>query len=145
VVCGLDGSSSAEGMLAEAAGWAHALRVPLWLVQAVEGAPALETSDGAELADSTEARYLQAQVDRLAAAGVEASPDVVHDRHPGAALVGWLNAQPGTMTVLATHGRTGLAAVELGGTAGAVVRNATGPVVLRRPAGLDAPDRTRDA
>jgi nucleotide-binding universal stress UspA family protein len=38
--------------------------------------------------------------------------------------------------VLATHGRTGLAAVTLGGTAGAVVRHAHGPLLVRRPPDL---------
>jgi nucleotide-binding universal stress UspA family protein len=152
VACGLDGSRWAEEMLPEAAGWAAALRVPLWLVRAAEGAPALAGPAGADdwqgseddlddgdAVDSPDARYLRDQAARLAAAGVQSTPQVVRDHHPGAALVGWLNAEPGTMTVVATHGRTGLAAVELGGTAGAVVRNATGPVLLRRP------DRVRPA
>jgi nucleotide-binding universal stress UspA family protein len=128
VACCLDGSPRAETMLAEAIGWAGALDVPLWLVRAVDQAPAL--------AAETERAYLADVAADLARRSVAAEWELVADRHPGAGLVSWLNEMPATLTVLATHGHTGLAAAALGGTAGAVVRHAEGPVVLRRPPDL---------
>lgn len=128
VACCLDGSARAESMLDLAAAWAKALGVPLWLVQAVADVPPLAWDE--------ERNYLVGLVAALAERGVAAERELVGERHPGAGLVAWLNEQPGTMAVLSTHGRTGLAAVTLGGTAGAVVRHVHGPLLLRRPPDL---------
>ena len=62
--------------------------------------------------------------------------ELVAATHPRPGLVAWLNERPGTLAVLATHGHSGLAAVALGGTAGAVVQGCHGPVLLRRPPDL---------
>ena len=128
VVCCLDGSARAETMLEAAVGWSRALAVPLWLVRAVAELP--------PLAYDEERSYLEGLTAALAERGVAVERELVGERHPSVGLVAWLNERPGTMAVLATHGTTGLAAVTLGGTAGAVVRHAQGPLLLRRPADL---------
>ena len=76
------------------------------------------------------------RVTSLAEQGITARRELVVARHPAVGLVSWLNERPGTLAVIATHGHTGLASVALGGTAGAVVRAARGPVLLRRPLDL---------
>jgi nucleotide-binding universal stress UspA family protein len=128
VVCCLDGSTRAESMLDAATGWAKALDVPLWLVRAVAELPPLAWGD--------ERSYLDRVAAKLAERGIPAEREIVGEQRPSVGLVTWLNERPGTMGVLATHGTTGLAAVALGGTAGAVVRHAHGPVLLRRPGDL---------
>ena len=115
-------------MLDLAVGWSQALGVPLWLVRAVADLPPLAWDE--------ERSYLARLVAGLAERGVAAERELVGERHPSVGLVAWLNERPGTMALLATHGRTGLAAVTLGGTAGAVVRRAHGPLLVRRPPDL---------
>jgi nucleotide-binding universal stress UspA family protein len=131
VVCGLDGSTRAESMLAAAAGWSRTLDVPLWLVRAVPHLPPLAWDE--------ERSELERVAAALAERGVAAERELVGEQRPSVGLVTWLNERPGTMAVLTTHGTTGLAAVTLGGTAGAVVRKAQGPLLLRRPADLGHP------
>ncbi|MPY96304.1 MAG: hypothetical protein GEV08_25550 [Acidimicrobiia bacterium] len=123
----VDGSEHATALLAEAVRWARILTMPLVVVRASSDAPAAHDEGDEALVGVLEAE--------AGGAGAEARGVVVRGHDPRAALVDFLGAVP-TVGVLATHGRSSLAATMLGGTAGAVVRDATGPLVLRRPPSL---------
>jgi nucleotide-binding universal stress UspA family protein len=125
----VDGSEHAAALLDEAIRWSVGLSVPLVVVSASSAAPAAHEH---ELEAEADVDRLQA---RAGAAGVAASGVVVEGRDPRGELVRFLDAVP-SLGLLATHGRSGLAATVLGGTAGAVVRNAGGPLVLWRPPSL---------
>jgi nucleotide-binding universal stress UspA family protein len=123
-VC-LDGTVWAEGSLPEAARWAAALHVPLWLVQGIgpEGAP--------WGTDVVETSYLHEVAERWRPTGLDVEWDVVHDPHVGRGLADWLNEEPNTLTVAATHGRSGLERVALGGVTNQLLRHLRGPMVLQ--------------
>jgi nucleotide-binding universal stress UspA family protein len=125
----VDGSEHAASLLGEAARWSAGLSVPLVVVSASSAAPAAHDH---ELEAEADVRALEA---RARDAGLAVTGVVVEGRDPRAELIAFLDARP-TLGVLATHGRSGLGATVLGGTAGAVVRNARGPLLLRRPPGL---------
>ena len=84
-------------------------------------------------ADVVETGPVHALAEQLAGSGLDVEWETIHDRHPGKALVHFLNDKPGTLTVVATHGRTGLSRVLAGSVASEVVRHSAGPVVVQRP------------
>lgn len=122
-VC-VDGSEWSASIVPEAARWAAALDLPLRFVQGVDGDPAA-------------GRPLDAnRVDELAlqwrSTGLDTGWELVHDGRNGRRLAAWLNEVPGTLTVAATRGRSGLARGGLGGVANQLVRHTKGPMVLQR-------------
>jgi nucleotide-binding universal stress UspA family protein len=123
-VC-LDGSPWAEQLLPEAARWAHALGVPLWLVQGVRAG----TRDDRE--PMTVTAHLRQLAERWRSTGGAVEWEVVHDPRVGRGLEDWLNDEPATLTVAATHGRSGLKRAMLGGVANRLIRHACGPLVLQ--------------
>jgi nucleotide-binding universal stress UspA family protein len=123
-VC-LDGSPWAERLMPEAVRWAGALDVPLWLVQAVGPEGSQHQPD---LVDTS---YLRGVAERWRPAGLDLEWDVVHDPHAGRGLADWLNDDPTTLTVAATHGRSGLERATLGGISNQLLRHLSGPMVLR--------------
>lgn len=125
----VDGSEHAASLLGEATRWATTLAVPVVVVSASSAAPAAHEH---EVEAEADVHTLEARARR---AGVTTTGVVVQGRDPRSELVAFLNAEP-TLGVLATHGRSSLASVVLGGTAGGVVRNAVGPLVLWRPPSL---------
>ncbi len=131
VVVGYDGSNFAASIVSEAAGWAKALVVPLWIVEALD--PSDSQRAGSDVLESGPVHLL---AEHLAGSGIDVEWETIHDRHPGKALVHFLNDKPGTMTVIATHGRTGVSRMLAGSVASEVVRHAAGPVVIQRPTQL---------
>ena len=131
VVVGYDGSDFAASIVSEAAGWAKALVVPLWIVEALD--PSDSQRAGSDVLESGPVHLL---AEHLAGSGIDVEWETIHDRHPGKALVHFLNDKPGTMTVIATHGRTGVSRMLAGSVASEVVRHAAGPVVIQRPTQL---------
>jgi 2-polyprenyl-6-methoxyphenol hydroxylase-like FAD-dependent oxidoreductase/nucleotide-binding universal stress UspA family protein len=126
VVACTDGSSLAAEVLPAAGGLARDLGVPLWVVQVVEeGAAAGE--------DVTESAMVHRLVEGIARNGIDLEWDVLHGRHPAAAINDYVNAQQGAVTALATHGRSGLRGTMMGSVAKQVVRHARGPVLVYRP------------
>jgi nucleotide-binding universal stress UspA family protein len=125
-VC-LDGSPWAERAIPEAARWASGLHVPLWLVQGIGPRPC---GDGQQ---QVETGYLHHVAERWRPTGLDLEWDVVHDLHVGRGLADWLNSEPATLTVAATHGRSGMKHGMLGGVAHHLVRHTRGPMVLQRP------------
>jgi nucleotide-binding universal stress UspA family protein len=120
-VC-VDGTDWSAAVVPEAARWAAALDVPLWFVQAVPPRPqerALDTNTVHQLAATWHGT------------GIDVEWDVVHDPRVGRGLLDWLNEVPGTLTVAATHGRSGLARAGLGGIANQLIRHTKGPMAVQ--------------
>lgn len=121
VVACLDGSRFAEQALPVAQGLAEQLDVPLVLVQVVE-----EAGPGAPL-DVPESGYVEHQARALTG---EVSWEVLHGDDAASAIAAWIGDDPGTVVVLASHGRSGLSQLVLGSVAAGVIRVATGPVLV---------------
>jgi len=126
VVC-VDGSQLSEASVADGARWAGALRVPLWLVQALQ--PGISAEIGRQ--ESSYVHNLARDLTGLAA-GVEW--DVLHSASPANAILDSFG-DASTLLVMASHGRIGFRRIVLGSVVGEVVKKALGPVAVRRPAG----------
>ncbi|MDH4147801.1 MAG: universal stress protein [Acidimicrobiia bacterium] len=126
VIVGLDGSPYARAVLPEAAGWAAALGVPLWLVEVLD--------PGAAGSGPAESSTVRAEARRIDAAGLDVEWEVLHGAHPARSLVDWAATVPGSMLAIATHGRTGVRAVLSGSVATEVIRRAPAPVLVQHPA-----------
>ncbi len=74
-------------------------------------------------------RRLEAQAEALRAQGIEADVEVAHGYAP-AAIAGEAARLPGTLLVMATHGRAGLDALFAGSAAAQTVSRFCGPVLL---------------
>lgn len=131
VVACLDTSNWSEEALPEAAGWARALSVPLWLVEVIDPSVSAGRTGG----DLSESTYVHSVARDLKSAGIELEWETLHDDKPAAAIVRFAGEQPSTLTVLATHGRSGVRRAIAGSVAGAVIHDATGPVLVMRPTG----------
>ena len=129
VVAALDGTAFSDQILSEAASWAHDLGVPLWLVEVLDPSAAVR-------AGATESGTLQADARRLADCGVLLEWETLHGKHVGPTLLDYVNSVPGTLTALATHGRTGIAALLVGSVAEHLVHHCQGPMALQRPAAV---------
>ena len=123
VVACTDGSSFASLAVDIAARFARDLDLPLWVVDAVEP-------------DQGDTPFVVALGHELAALGIKANWDTLHSHRPGPAIVDFVDAEPGTISVLATHGRTGWRELLMGSVATNVVRHAKGPVLLARPTAI---------
>ncbi len=130
-VC-LDGSEPAGQLIPIAASWAKELSARLWLVevQSPENRPAADQ-------DIVESGYLAQVGERLRADGIDAEWDVLHDKSPDKALVGFREHQPVSLIMIATHGRTGLRRVAFGSVAMHVARHAKSPVLMYHPVSTD--------
>lgn len=128
VVVGYDGSEFAASIVSEAAGWAQALAAPLWIVEALD--PSDVQRAGGDVVETGSVHFL---ADHVSGSGIDVEWETIHDRHPAKALVNFVNDKPGTLAVVATHGRTGLSRMLAGSVASEVVRHAVGPVVVQRP------------
>lgn len=126
VVACLDGSAFAEQALPVAHALATQIDVPLVLVQVVE-----ESSVGAPV-DVPESGYVDHQARSLPG---EVSWEVLHGTDAASAITAWIGDDPGTVVVLASHGRSGLSQLVLGSVAAGVVRVAAGPVLVVPAAG----------
>jgi len=124
VLCCIDGSEFSEATVREAAKWANAMKVPIWLIQA------LDPKDGAA---TTESGYVRNVARELNNQFGEVEWDVVHGSHPGDAIAVYANEQPGTVTVTSTHARTGIDRILHGSVTDEMVRHSEGPVIVYRP------------
>jgi nucleotide-binding universal stress UspA family protein len=123
VAC-LDGSEVAERALPVAAELAHRLTTELVLIRVA--------SDGRGAgSDLSGLAYLHD-----AAEGLPGPPplfDVLHDRYPAAAIATYAGDRSDTITVMATHGRSGLRGVLMGSVARGVAHAARCPVLVVPP------------
>ncbi|HUY77257.1 MAG TPA: universal stress protein [Ktedonobacterales bacterium] len=144
----LDGSSRAERALPIALQLATALRLPLTLARVIPPISPLPTALGApvdpvvyqRLIDDTAAearRYLERQATEVRKRGIVAET-IQPNGDPGVELLALCASEPIALTVMTTHGRTGLARAALGSVADQLVRGATPPVLLIRAAGGDS-------
>ena len=135
LVC-LDGSPEAEAILPVAERWAKLLSLKVWIVQVVE--PDASKIPALELGSETlnESGYVHRIATEMGGT-MSIGFDVLHDRHPhhpAAAILRYAEALPRPIIAMATHGRTGLRRLAMGSVTMAVVRHATGPVLVIRPA-----------
>jgi nucleotide-binding universal stress UspA family protein len=82
--------------------------------------------------------YLDAVAARLRPKGLNVQARVVLDESPAAAILREAQARNADLIALATHGRSGLSRLVLGSVTDKVLRGATVPVLVQRPA---APER----
>jgi nucleotide-binding universal stress UspA family protein len=124
VVAPLDGTAFSTEILPEAARWAQALRVPLWLVQVinadVRSEPGLESG------------WVRHQAERLSGSGIDVEWEVLHGS-PAKALLQWLHAGPHTLTALATHAPHGVRTFFTPSVADQLLHLSPGPVVVELP------------
>lgn len=149
IVVPLDGSPLAEEALDQATELARRLDIPIHLVRVVDtyrtqavpaAGMALDYSLLAELAEEEmeDARaYMKEQTDKLTAAGLSATGDVLHG--PIAQQIVDA-ANDDDVIVMSSHGRTGIKRWFLGSVAEEVMRRADCPVLLHR-----ASNRENDA
>ena len=125
VLCAVDGSDFSEVMLGRAAVWASVMKVPLWLVQAVE------PGSGADVPN--ESGYLHNLAASLKSDHGGVEWDVLHGRHAGRAIAEYANEQAGTLTVVATHARQGFDRLVHGSVCADIVRLCSGAVLVYNP------------
>jgi len=137
VVACVDGSDRSELTLAPARAWADLTGEPLWLLE-VES-PRDPDDDLPQ--DVVEGGHLAALGHKLGAEGW----DVLHDRHPAAALAAAASdpANPTGLLVLANHGRTGWDRIHQGSVTATVIHHAPVPVLVI-PAHAPADGEARD-
>jgi len=119
VVVPCDGSHLSEAALPAARRWADLLDVDLWVVSSIDPGAA-RGSRGPD--PDGEARYV-----RRIATELGASWEVVHGADVAKSIVQW--AGP-ALIAMTTHGRSGLSRIALGSVTTAVVRWASGPVLV---------------
>ena len=126
VLACIDGSELSETILPAACRWARAAGAPLWLVHVVE--PGASAAGGG--ADSN---YIHRVAEDLDTDNIDIEFDVLHGDHPGESIAGYAGLEAGTLTALATHGRSGLRSITMGSVAMEVTRRSTGPTLVVRP------------
>jgi nucleotide-binding universal stress UspA family protein len=145
ILVALDGSALAEQALEAAAAMARFRDAEVSLIQVVP--PVLDVPDqmlpmpaGYDHALTGECRdqaqdYLDDLVERLRGDGLRAGAVAVVGWSIAGTLLEAAAAPDVTMVVVATHGRGGLKRLALGSVADKLVRAATVPVLVQRPAG----------
>ena len=123
----VDGSEFSESALPLAVAWGIGLEARPWVVEVLDPAQervedVVESSYAARLA-----RHLSAQSHH------QVQFEVLHNKHPGAAIGQFAESIGASLIIASTHGRTGLARLALGSVATEIVRHAPCPVVLNRP------------
>lgn len=119
VVAACDGSPVSEQVLPDAARLSDELGVALWIVTALGLEQPLLTGSSEQ-----ESNYV-----RRLATGLAAEWDVLHGANPAQSIVDW---EPSAMIAMTTHGHGGFRRLRLGSVTAAVIRHATGPLLIRR-------------
>ncbi len=154
VLVPLDGSARAEQAVSYAAAMAEQFGAPLRLLHAFEGLDkaryTLATTEGeldrrmwqrsGSAEDMTVAmqEYLDQQAATLSQRGLAVETvvvDVVSGGSAAGAILAAAEREPGTVVVMATHGRGGLGRLLFGSTATDVLQKAVVPILLIRVAG----------
>lgn len=121
IIVSLDGSAYSEEVLPYAKQIAQATGAEVQLNRVVDSAKEIASASN----------YLR----KIAGTLGEHVDINVHQGDVAAAINKQIKAEPNSLAVLATHGRTGLREVVLGSTALAIVRGAGKPVLVYRPRG----------
>jgi nucleotide-binding universal stress UspA family protein len=140
VLIPLDGSPLAEQALAPALELARLLEAPCGLLRVVQPhSSGRGSGDLPEVAKAEE--YLGGVAAHLREGGLRVRTQVVVARHAAEAIRKVAAAQTDSLIALATHGRAGLSRLLLGSVAGKLIRAATSPLLVYRPAGRRKPAR----
>jgi nucleotide-binding universal stress UspA family protein len=124
VLIPLDGSALAEQVLGPAADLAQVLEAPCELLRVID------PTDG-EVEQEAEA-YLKSVAARLRDHGLRVATRVVAGRNAAGSILAEVRGDD--VIALATHGRGGIGRILLGSVADRVIRTATCPVLVYRPA-----------
>lgn len=124
ILC-LDADAPPVELLDDVVAWSRALSVP------VEVLSVLHDPHGDLDVPEQESR-VAVLAEQLGNDGIQCTPVVLRGERPGHEIVRYVNAQRDSVTALATHARSVPARALLGSVALKVVRQATGPVLLRR-------------
>ncbi len=143
LVLPLDGSPEALDAGPVVQRLAAALRLPVTVVRVVptdsltfSNAPYMTAELLRELTQEAE-RDVLAEVKQLRELGIKAEPLVLRG-DPAAALLDVLGRQIGALTVMSTHGRSGIARALLGSVTDRIIRSGVGPVIVVHPAPAEA-------
>ena len=147
IVVPVDGSPAAEAALPLAEALAVSCKVPVTLLRVVETV-SLTFADPAGMGSTNYPQILEglqqaadSYVHQLASA-VRGTGCSVHTETPlgtpAEQIVGYVHGHPGSLVVMTTHGRTGLAEVVLGSVARRVVQHGNTPTLVVRPAATPA-------
>jgi nucleotide-binding universal stress UspA family protein len=143
IVVPLDGRPLSESVIPLAVSLARTLHVPIALMRTVSppslladpsfglGSSATERETLASLRLSAES-YLTALADGLTQRGLSVTTQAV-EGNPVIEIIGTAEAQAGSLIVMATHSRTGMAGTLLGSVARRIVHESSVPVLLVRP------------
>jgi nucleotide-binding universal stress UspA family protein len=143
IVVPVDGSSVAEAALPLAEALAASCKVPVILLRVVETVP-LTFADPTGMGSASYPQILEglqeaaeSYVHQLAATvrgkGCSVRTETALGT-PAEKIVGYVHDHPGSLVVMTTHGRTGLAGVVLGSVARRVVQHGNTPTLVVRPA-----------
>jgi nucleotide-binding universal stress UspA family protein len=141
----LDGSSLAEQALAPALALGRLMEARYTLLRVVQpevlvgyvwesaGPAGIDEARTQQLLDEAEA-YLQQVAQRLQGQGVFVQTRAIAHPQPASAILEEADSQQADLIALATHGRGGIKRLLVGSIADKVVRGATHPVLVYRPA-----------
>lgn len=145
VIVPLDGSELAEEALPAATAIASACGAPITLLRAVPmdwilsgDAMGVESEISPQLLETIEQEtreYLDKVVDNLRAAGFTVDEVFAPYTHPADDIVRLAEEGPGTLVVMTTHGRSGVARTVLGSVTDRVIRSSAAPVLVVRSSG----------
>jgi nucleotide-binding universal stress UspA family protein len=128
----VDGSAVSESIVPVATAWAIVTHAPMELLSVMD--PKMAGVAAATHGDVTESSYLHRLAETIAKdLGRSASYDVLHDKHPGRAILDHAKDPDVGVIAMATHGTTGLARLTVGSVTSEVVRSAHVPVLTLRP------------
>jgi nucleotide-binding universal stress UspA family protein len=141
VLVALDGSPLAEAALPLAVQLAQAYGRSLVLVRVVApqfmigaGVEAIKAQREAQYAEEAEAHHYLVEMRKRVTAETHLTVETIELVGPVAEQLTHLAAsRPGSVLVMGTHGRTGLARVALGSVAAGALRHATTPLVIVPP------------
>ena len=151
ILVALDGSSRAEKSLELATRIAKVTGATLILLQAVEppvpfSSPYLphamqDTQAALEEGRKASVKYLDEVKDGLERQGIDVETKTLLGVHPAPAILRYAEGHGVNLIAVATHGRGGLPRLVLGSVADKVLRAATVPVLVVRPATLKNLDK----
>lgn len=126
VMC-VDADAPPVELIEDVATWSRALSMPVEVLTVLP-----DTHGDVEESIPEQQVRVGLLAEQLGDAGVVSKSVVLRGARPGHEIVRYVNVWPGTVVALATHARTLPARALLGSVALKVIRQATGPVLLRR-------------
>jgi nucleotide-binding universal stress UspA family protein len=145
VLSALDGSALAEGILEPAIALGRLVGADFTLLRVIEPVFHLGSDAFSSTLNIVDERrwqqqhdeaqiYLNRIADRMGSQELGVSTHVVSHHHPATAILEEARTQGNCLIAIQTHGRGGLARLLLGSVADKVIRGATAPVLVARPA-----------